>query len=104
MTEQGSAAQDRGCTPSRACPNAGVSPGASHAAKVKLSVAQRSALEELAEIRDNGNTGEAYFYPSGSQYRTAHILYRMGLLRFVGFTGTSVYQLTDEGYAAVRSV
>lgn len=65
----------------------------------RLSEPQRRQLQELAVIRDNGTTGEAYFYPTGSEFKTAHALTQKGYLRNAGH-GMRVYQLTDEGYDA----
>ena len=67
----------------------------------RLTVVQRRHLVELADIRDEGNTGEAYFYPTGSQYRTAHTLMRLGFLRSAD-SAIRVYRLTDAGYEEAR--
>lgn len=70
----------------------------------KLTAFQIKHLSELADARDNGASGEAYWYPHGAnEHSTAQLLTRRGLLRGSGFEYGYAYTLTDEGYAAVRA-
>jgi hypothetical protein len=74
------------------------------AAHGRLTEPQRRALVDLADVRDAGNTGEAYSYPSGSQYATARVLARLGFIKLASLSFQSVYMLTDAGYEEARRV
>ena len=68
----------------------------------RLSKRQREQLVELADIRDNGSTGEAYWRPGGAAFKTADSLLRLGYLRYADHR-LSAFELTDEGYAVARA-
>lgn len=68
----------------------------------RLTKRQREQLLELADIRDKGSTGEAYWMPHGSEFQTADALRYRGYLQIEGYSGGRAYMLTDAGYTAVR--